>query len=81
MVENPNTVWLVRKFGDFKSSLASENDVVILIQDAVLRAPNKNWYLCKEDVSARGIKVQEEFLLSWEDISKLIIKAKNVVVW
>jgi sulfur transfer complex TusBCD TusB component (DsrH family) len=70
-----------KKVWRFKSSLPSENDIVVLIQDAVLRAPNKNWYLCKEDVSARGLKVQEEFLLSWEDISKLILKAKNVVVW
>jgi len=38
MVENPNTIWLVRRFGDFKSSLPSENDIVVLIQDAVLRA-------------------------------------------
>jgi hypothetical protein len=63
MVENPNTIWLVRRFGDFKSSLPSENDIVVLIQDAVLRAPIKNWYLCKEDVSARGLKSKKSFYL------------------
>lgn len=81
MVENPNTVWLVRKFGDFKSNLLSEDDLVVLIQDATLRAPNKNWYICKEDAMARNLEIQEEFLLSWEDISNIILKAKNVVVW
>ncbi len=81
MVEHPNTIWLVRKFGDFKSSIVSENDVVVLIQDAVLRAPNKNWYVCKEDALARGIKIQEEFNISYEEIARLILKAKNVVVW
>ncbi len=81
MVENPNTLWLVRKFGDFKTNLLSDNDIVVLIQDATLRAPNKNWYICKEDALSRGLKVQEEFLISWYEISNIILKAKNVVVW
>ncbi|WP_340694882.1 sulfurtransferase TusB [Hydrogenobacter thermophilus] len=78
-----NTLWLVRKLGDFFSDLVDEDkDVVILIQDGVLRFPTKKgWFLCKEDAQARGIKVPENAAKSYEEIAKLIVEAKRVVVW
>jgi len=49
-----NTLWLVRKLGDFSSSFLNEEDVVVLIQDGVLRHPSRErWFLCKEDAEAR----------------------------
>ncbi len=77
-----NTLWLVRKLGDFSSELLSEGDVVILIQDGVLRWPTrKGWFVCKEDALARGIKVPQECMKSYDDIVQLIKEAKRVVVW
>jgi hypothetical protein len=35
------TLWLVRKLGDFSSDLVGEDDIVVLVQDAVLRFPYK----------------------------------------
>lgn len=35
------TLWLVRKLGDFSSDLVEEGDIVVLIQDGVLRFPTK----------------------------------------
>jgi sulfur transfer complex TusBCD TusB component (DsrH family) len=76
------TLWLVRKLGDFSSDLVGEDDVVILVQDAVLRFPyKKNWYACKEDVEGRGLKVSPDKLKSYEDIAELILTAQKVVVW
>ncbi|RMH06984.1 MAG: sulfurtransferase TusB [Aquificota bacterium] len=76
------TLWLVRKLGDFNSQLVGENDIVILIQDGVLRYPSrKGWYLCKEDALARGFKYPEELTKSYEEIAELVIKAERVVVW
>lgn len=76
------TLWLVRKLGDFNSQLVGENDIVILIQDGVLRYPSrKGWYLCKEDAQARGLKYPEELTKSYEEIAELIVKAERVVVW
>ncbi len=77
-----NTLWLVRKLGDFSSDLVIEGDVVILIQDGVLRFPTrKGWYACKEDAQARGIRLPENLTKSYEEIAKLIVECKRVVVW
>ncbi len=77
-----NTLWLVRKLGDFSSDLVGEGDVVILIQDGVLRFPTrKGWYACKEDAQARGIRLPENLTKSYEEIAKLIVECKRVVVW
>ncbi len=76
------TLWLVRKLGDFNSDLVGEDDIVVLVQDAVLRFPyKKNWYVCKEDVEGRGLKVSPDKLKSYEDIAGLIFMAQRVVVW
>ncbi|MCS7306997.1 MAG: sulfurtransferase TusB [Aquificaceae bacterium] len=76
------TLWLVRKLGDFSSDLVEEGDVVVLIQDGVLRFPTKKgWYACKEDAVARGIKLPESLTKSYGDIAELITKCERVVVW
>ncbi|WP_029551104.1 hypothetical protein [Thermocrinis jamiesonii] len=76
------TLWLVRKLGDFSSDLLEEGDVVVLIQDAVLRFPSRrDWFACKEDVRDRGLKIPEEKLKSYEEIAELILKAQRIVVW
>ncbi|MCS6958165.1 MAG: sulfurtransferase TusB [Aquificaceae bacterium] len=76
------TLWLVRKLGDFSSDLVEEEDVVILIQDGVLRFPTrKGWYACREDAEARGIKLPEHLTKSYQDIAELIVKCQRVVVW
>jgi len=76
------TLWLVRKLGDFSSDLVEEDDIVILIQDGVLRFPTrKGWYACKEDAQARGIKIPEYLTKSYQEIADLIVKAERVVVW
>ncbi len=77
-----NTLWLVRKLGDFSSELLSDEDIVILIQDGVLRWPTrKGWYVCREDAVARGLKVPESMMKSYEEIVDLIEKARRVIVW
>ncbi len=77
-----NTLWLVRKLGDFSSELLSDEDIVILIQDGVLRWPTrKGWYVCREDALARGLKVPEDVMKSYDDIAELIENAQKVVVW
>ena len=77
-----NTWWLVRKLGDFSSDIVEENDVVILIQDGVLRCPTrKGWYACKEDAQSRKVSIPSEKLKSYEEIADLIVKSKKVVVW
>ncbi len=76
------TLWLVRKLGDFSSDLVEDGDIVILIQDGVLRVPTrKDWYACKEDAIARGVDIPKEKLRSYEEIAELIVNAKKVVVW
>ncbi len=76
------TLWLVRKLGDFSSDLVDEEDVVILIQDGVLRFPTKKaWYACREDAKARGIKIPENLTKSYEEIAELIVRAERVVIW
>ena len=75
------TLWLVKK-SDVPYSYIGEEDIVVLIEDAVLKVPTKpNWFVCKEDAEARKIKVLKEKELSYTDIAKLILKAKKVVVW
>ncbi|MGB9767049.1 MAG: sulfurtransferase TusB [Sulfurihydrogenibium sp.] len=78
-----DTVYLIKKPADFPiATLISDNDVLILIQDAVLRQPSiDNWYACKEDAVARAIKIPESRLLDYDDILNLIEKANKVVVW
>ncbi len=77
-----NTLWLVRKLGNFSSELISEGDVVILIQNGVLRYPSrKDWYVCKEDAEGRGLKIEERLTKSYEEIADLILQARRVVVW
>ncbi|MFN7064628.1 MAG: sulfurtransferase TusB [Aquificaceae bacterium] len=76
------TLWLVRKLGDFNSDLVEEEDIVVLIQDGVLRFPTrKNWYVCREDAYARDIKVPESLTKGYKEIAELIAKAERVVVW
>ncbi len=75
------TLWLVKK-SNIPYSFIGENDIVVLIEDAVLKIPTKpNWFVCKEDAQARRIKVLEDKLLSYREIAQLILKAEKVVVW
>ncbi|RTZ59984.1 MAG: sulfurtransferase TusB [Gammaproteobacteria bacterium] len=75
------TLWLVKK-SNIPYSFIGENDIVVLIEDAVLKIPTKpNWFVCKEDAQARKIKVLEDKLLSYREIAQLILKAEKVVVW
>ena len=77
-----NTLWLVRKLGDFSSSFLKDDDIVILIQDGVLRYPSRErWFVCKEDAEARGLKFPEEVMKSYAEIVELMEKAKKVIVW
>ncbi len=76
-----DTLWLVKK-RDIPYTFIGENDIVVLIEDAVLKIPTKpNWFVCKEDAEARKVKVLKEKQLSYGDIAKLILEAKKVVVW
>lgn len=76
------TLWLVRKLGDFSSDLVEEGDVVVLIQDGVLRFPTrKGWYACREEAQARGIKLPPNLTKSYEEIAELLTKCERVVVW
>jgi len=75
------TLWLVKKT-DIPYTYIGENDIVVLIEDAVLKIPTKpNWFLCKEDAEARNLKVVKDKLLSYSEIAELILKAQKVVVW
>jgi len=77
-----NTLWLVRKLGNFSSELISEGDVVVLIQNGVLRYPSrKGWFVCKEDAERRGLKFDEKVLKSYEEIGRMILEARRVIVW
>ena len=76
-----NTLWLVKK-RDIPYTYIGEKDIVVLIEDAVLKIPSKpNWFVCKEDAEARRVKVVKEKLLTYGDIAKLILEAQKVVVW
>lgn len=78
-----NTVWLVKRPADFPEfDMIEDKDIIILIQDAVLRLPSiENWAACEEDAIARNVKIPEDKLLSYEDIIDIIEKADKVVVW
>jgi sulfur transfer complex TusBCD TusB component (DsrH family) len=75
------TLWLVKK-SDIPYSYVEENDLVVLIEDAVVKIPTKpNWFVCKEDAEARKIKVPKDRLLSYKEIAQLILEAQKVAVW
>ena len=76
-------VWLIRKPNDYPEiEVLEPEDVLILIQDAVLKIPYfENLLVCKEDAEARNIKIEEEKLVSYEDIIDIIEKAQTVIVW
>ncbi|RUM60297.1 MAG: sulfurtransferase TusB [Persephonella sp.] len=78
-----NKVWLIRKPNDYpEAEVLEENDVIILIQDAVLKIPYlDNILVCKDDALARNVKVEEDLLIDYEDIIDIIEKAEKVVVW
>lgn len=78
-----NTLYLIKKPADFPFfEIIDEDDILILIQDAVIRQPAvENWYACKEDTVARGIKIPENRLLDYAQILDLVEKANKVVVW
>ena len=77
-----NTLWLVRKLGDFSSSFLEEEDIVILIQDGVLRYPSRErWFVCKEDAQARGLKFPDEITKSYAEIVEFMERAKKVIIW
>ncbi|NPB05473.1 MAG: sulfurtransferase TusB [Aquificae bacterium] len=76
-----STLWLVKK-RDVPYAFVGEDDVVVLIEDAVLKVPSKpNWFVCREDAEARRVKVPADRLVSYSDIAKLILEARKVVVW
>lgn len=76
------TLWLVRKLGEFSSDMVGEDDMVILIQDGVLRFPSKKgWFALREDAQARGIRLPEHLTKSYEDMAELIVRCERVVVW
>lgn len=74
-------LWLVRKLGDLGTALIEDTDYVVLIQDGVLRAPKKNWLVCKEDALARNIKYPQDILVSYEKIAELIESSDEVIIW
>ncbi len=78
-----NTVWIIKRPADFPEfEYIQEDDMIILIQDAVLRIPTfENWAACKEDAIARNIKLPEDKLLSYLEIIDIIEKSEKVVVW
>jgi tRNA 2-thiouridine synthesizing protein B len=78
-----NTVWLIKRPADFpEADMIEKEDMIILIQDAVIRVPIiENWAACKEDAIARNIKIPEDKLLNYEDIIDIIEKAEKVIVW
>ncbi len=78
-----NTVWIIKRPADFPEfDYIQEDDMIILIQDAVLRIPTfENWGACKEDAVARNIKLPEDKLISYLEIIDIIEKAEKVVVW
>lgn len=78
-----NTVWIIKRPADFPEvDVLEDDDILILIQDAVLRVPYfEKWLACKEDAVARNVKLPEEKLVSYEDIIDIIEKADKVIVW
>jgi len=78
-----NNLWLIKRPADFpEADMLEQEDMIILIQDAVIRVPTiENWGACKEDALARNIKIPEDKLLNYEDIIDLIEKANKVIIW
>jgi len=78
-----NTVWIIKRPADFpEADMLEESDILILIQDAVLRVPYfDNWLAVEEDVKARNIKLPKDKLVSYEDVIDIIEKAEKVIVW
>ena len=78
-----NKDWLIRTPGNIPAlEIIEEDDVVILIQDAVLKIPYiENLLICEVDAKARGVKENEDKLVSYQDIIDIIEKAEKVVVW
>ncbi|SNZ09663.1 tRNA 2-thiouridine synthesizing protein B [Persephonella hydrogeniphila] len=78
-----NNLWLIKRPADFpEADMLEPEDMIVLIQDAVLRVPTiENWVACKEDAVARNIKIPENKLMDYEDIIDLIEKANTVIVW
>ncbi|WP_457624819.1 sulfurtransferase TusB [Persephonella sp.] len=78
-----NNLWLIKRPADFpEADMLEPEDMIVLIQDAVLRVPTiENWVACREDAVARNIKIPENKLMDYEDIIDLIEKANTVIVW
>jgi tRNA 2-thiouridine synthesizing protein B len=78
-----NKVWLIKNPGDFPDmELIEEDDVFILIQNGVLKIPYfDNYLVCRADAEARNIKIEEDKLITYEDIIDLIEKADKVILW
>ncbi len=78
-----NTVWIIKRPADFpEADILEDDDIIILIQDAVLRVPYfEKWLACEEDAKARNVKIPEDKLVSYEDIIDIIEKAEKVIVW
>ncbi|MBK3333099.1 sulfurtransferase TusB [Persephonella atlantica] len=78
-----NNLWLIKRPADFpEADMLDTDDMIILIQDAVLRVPTiENWAACREDALARNVKIPEDKLLEYKDIIDIIEKANKVIVW
>ncbi|WP_297456330.1 sulfurtransferase TusB [Persephonella sp.] len=78
-----NNLWIIKRPADFpEADMLEEDDMIILIQDAVLRVPYiDNWAACKEDALARNIRIPEDKLLEYTEIIDIIEKANKVIVW
>ena len=78
-----NNLWLIKRPADFpEADMLHPDDMIILIQDAVIRVPTiENWIACREDAVARNIKIPEDKMMDYTDIIDLIEKANKVIVW
>ena len=78
-----NNLWLIERPADFsEADMLQPDDMIILIQDAVIRVPTiENWVACREDAVARNIKIPEDKMMDYTDIIDLIEKANKVIVW
>ncbi len=78
-----NNLWLIKRPADFpEADMLQPEDMIILIQDAVIRVPTiENWVACREDAVARNIKIPEDKMMDYTDIIDLIEKANKVIVW
>jgi len=78
-----NNLWLIKRPADFpEADMLDRDDMIILIQDAVIRIPTiENWMACREDAVARNVKIPEDKLLDYEEIIDIIEKANKVIIW